>query len=74
MYALRQSLFELASEGLENVWKRHACATDRLYEKLKVSGLVNFVPEPKDRLVGTILFHPPKGITPDNIMMRMRNR
>ncbi len=61
-FALREALAELVEEGIENVWKRHADASQKLHAGLKSLGLKLFVPDPSDRLptVTTILV--PEGI------------
>lgn len=62
LFALREALAEIVEEGLENVWKRHATASEKLHAGLASLGLKLFVPNPTDRLptVTTILV--PEGI------------
>jgi len=72
-YTLREALALIANEKLENIWARHENVTNRMYEGLKELQLEHYVPEPEDRLRGTILLNPPEGVSPHELQAYFRS-
>lgn len=62
LFGLREALAEIAEEGLENLWRRHAENSARLHAGLKALGMKLYVSDSSDRLPTVTTFHIPEGI------------
>lgn len=62
VYALREALALLATEGLETSWNRHLVAAQQLWKGLEELGLDFFVPKPEDRLPTVTTVKVPAGV------------
>jgi len=61
LYALREALATIASESMENTFKRHVKTTEQLSAGLTQLGLEHYIQDPKLRLVGITAFKVPDG-------------
>merc|ERR1719219_766 len=62
MYALREGLAAVSSEGLENCWRRHKLSADQLHTGLAQLGLDLFVQDPNYRLPTVTTIKVPEGV------------
>lgn len=79
IYALREALASIATEGLAHGWARHFDATAKLYTAIDNmttieggSGVTYFVSRAEHRLTGTVALLPPKGLDPKELMNLIR--
>jgi len=62
MYALREGLAAVSTEGLENCWRRHKLCADQLHSGLAQLGLELFVQDPNYRLPTVTTIKVPEGV------------
>ena len=62
MYALREGLAAVSTEGLENCWRRHKLCADQLHSGLAQLGLELFVQDPNYRLPTVTTIKVPDGV------------
>lgn len=60
--AIKESLTQIAEEGLENVWERHRICTERFWAGLEKNGLKPFVTKPENRTHSVTPVTVPEGI------------
>ncbi|XP_071878367.1 alanine-glyoxylate aminotransferase [Bombus fervidus] len=70
IYGLREALAEIAEEGLQASWIRHAGAAARLRKGLELRGLRSYVKIPQYQLSTVILIELPPGVDDRIIVQR----
>ncbi|OAD62061.1 Serine--pyruvate aminotransferase, mitochondrial [Eufriesea mexicana] len=70
LYALREALAEIAEEGLQALWIRHAAAAARLRKGLELRGLRSYVKIPQYQLSTVISIELPPGVDDTIIVQR----
>ncbi|XP_057322235.1 alanine--glyoxylate aminotransferase [Microplitis mediator] len=74
VYGLREGLAQLAEEGLESSWQRHAVAAKKLREGFEARGLELFVKEPENRLNTITAIVVPPGVDCQFVTRRMMEK
>ena len=70
LYGLREALAEIAEEGLQALWIRHASAAARLRRGLELRGLRSYVKIPQYQLSTVISIELPPGVDETIIIQR----
>lgn len=70
LYALREALAEIAEEGLQALWIRHAAAAARLRKGLELRGLQSYVKIPRYQLSTIISIELPPGVDDTIVVQR----
>ncbi|CAK9803071.1 Alanine--glyoxylate aminotransferase [Anthophora plagiata] len=74
IYGLREALAEVAEEGLQAMWIRHAGAAARLRKGLKLRGLQSYVKIPEYQLSTVISIELPPGVDDRIIVQRVMEK
>ncbi|KAG6797742.1 serine--pyruvate aminotransferase, mitochondrial [Apis mellifera caucasica] len=70
LYGLREALAEIAEEGLQALWNRHAAAAVRLRKGLELRGLQSYVKIPQYQLSTVISVQLPPGVVDKVVIQR----